>query len=199
MKKQLNYYKIKWTAFFLTISALLLGLAGIWLKGQQTPQDTLPEKEPDQSTTIQNSAGHYSNQAFSLLLARNLSELGFLSEIEFEGKEEGHFAISGILSDPVRLAAACPELSAFEALLSALKNEKISIQGHLGEAEDGNGRIVADTLSFSGHTIPAGAATPYIEQYTAVNDLFAVPYDQISVNTEGVTFLQEIPASIQTA
>ncbi|MBQ7095332.1 MAG: hypothetical protein IJN80_02615 [Clostridia bacterium] len=199
MKKKISYYKIKWTAFLLTISALLMGLAIIWLNGQQTMNDPISEKQPDPAPIIEHSAGHYSNQAFSQLLERNLSELGFLSQIQFEGKEEGHFSVSGVLSNPDRLAAACPDLSAFESLLTALKDEKITIQGHLAEAENGTGRIIADTITFSGHTLPAGAATPYIEQYTAVNDLFAVPYDQISVTNDGVTFLQELPASIQTA
>lgn len=199
MKKQTNYYKIKWTAFFLTVSALIIGLAGIWINGQQIFQNPDPEKPSEQKPIIQNSAGHYSNQAFSDLLERNLSELGFLSEIQFQGKDEGHFSLKGTLSNPDRLAAACPELSVYKSLLSALKDEEITIQGHLAEGEDGTAKIITDTLSFSGYTLPAGAATPYIEQYTNVNDLFDVPYDQITLSKDGVTFLQDLPTFIQTA
>ncbi len=123
MKKQISYYKIKWTAFFLTTTALLIGLTIIWLNGRHTESTTPSEKQPIQSPIIDHTAGHYSNQAFSHLLEGNLSELGFLSQIQFEGKEEGHFSVSGVLSNPDRLAAACPDLSAFESLLTALKYE----------------------------------------------------------------------------
>ncbi len=196
MKKAWNYYKIKWTSFFVTALILAMGLTTLYM---MRPQSEAPAPTPDDEVKIpHNPSGHYSNQVFSRLIEDNLSELGFIKEIAFSGESEGHYAISGTLSDPKRLTAVCKELEPFEMLLGVLKGENVTVKGHIGEGEDGNGRFVVDTVTFSGHTLPAGIATSYIDEYTALNDLLEVPVSQIALSESGITF-QEIPTAIQIA
>ncbi len=196
MKKSWNYYKIKWTAFFVTAFILTLGLTALYMA---RPQKTAPDAQPSQEEESGNGqAGHYSNTAFGSLIEENLSELAFIKEIQFSGGDEGYFTITGTLSDPKRLTAVCPELEPFSMLLSVLKGESVTISGHIGEDDEGNGCFVADTITFSGHTLPAGIATTYIEEYTGLNDLLEVPVEQIALNEEGITF-REIPTAIQIA
>lgn len=197
MKKSFSYYKIKWTAFFLTVLVLVLGLSGIYLTRREPAQAPQPQTDQPEIHNPVESTGYYTNEAFSKLIENNLSELGFLSNIQFEGEDEGRFKVSGTLSDPARLTAACPDLKPFEKLLSALKGESIVLRGHVGESADGNGQFIADTITFSDYTLSAAVATPYIDEYTGLNDLLAVPYSQISVSESGVTFQEELPAAIQ--
>ncbi len=195
MKKSWNYYKIKWTAFFVTVFILGLGLTALYMA---RPQKTAPTPQLPQQDLTEDRAGHYSNTAFGALIEKNLSELAFIKEICFSGKDEGHFAITGTLSDPKRLAAVCPELAPFSMLLNVLKGESVTINGHIGEDDEGNGCFVADTITFSGHTLPAGVATDYIEEYTGLNDLLEVPVGHIALNEEGITF-KEVPTAIRIA
>ncbi len=198
MKKTFSYYKIKWTAFTITILVLGFGLAAIYL--MRRPQNTTQEQSPaNENAQEAETAGFYTNEAFSSLIEENLKELGFSSNLSFVGREEGQFTLSGTLADPSRLSAICTDLKPFESLLSALKGETVTINGHLGEQENGNGQWVADTITFSGYSMSAAAATPYIEEYTGLNDLIAVPYDDIAIDQNGITFHNAIPASIQTA
>lgn len=196
MKKAWNYYKIKWTAFFTTALVLGLGLTALYMarpqKSDPLPHDPISEQESPQQP------GHYSNTAFSRLIEDNLSEFGFIKDLAFSGENEGFFTLSGTLSDPKRLTAVCPDLAPFGILLGALKGEHVTLNGHLGESETGTGCFVVDTLTFSNHTMPAGIATTYIEEYTTLNDLLGVPVHQIALTEEGVTF-GEVPTAIQIA
>ncbi|MBQ8894028.1 MAG: hypothetical protein IJ043_06415 [Clostridia bacterium] len=198
MKKTWSYYKVKWTAFFITVFILGMGLTVLYMMRPQSTQGELSEQTP-QDTSIENSAGYYSNEAFSSLIEDNLSELGFLDEISFQGEDEGKFILKGQLSEPDRLIAICNELEPYSALLSALKNETLTVKGHVGENDRGNGCFIADTITFSGYTLPAAAATPYIDEYTGLNDLLEVPFDQISLSEKGISFKESIPTVIQTA
>ena len=198
MKKFSNYYKIKWSAFFITVFVLGIGLLGLYMARPQTTDqpkqdNSVPETMPD------NTAGYYSNTAFGKLIEENLSELNFIQKIQFKGESEGHFSISGIFSDPERLTAICTELAPFKTIMNALKGENITINGHIGESTDGNGCFIADTITFSGHTFPAGVATSYIDEYTGLNDLLEVPVHQIELTSSGITFQKEIPTAIQIA
>lgn len=196
MKHTWNYYRIKWTAFFITIFILAVGLTALYMARPQKPiteQEQAPQQPIDQPQ-----AGHYSNAAFGALIEENLSELNFIEEINFDGKDEGFFSLSGILSNPKRLTVICPELEPFGIFLTVLKNKSVTINGHLGENEDGKGCFIADTVTFSGQTLPAGIATTYIEKYTGLNELLDVPVEQISLSEEGITF-REIPTAIQIA
>lgn len=196
MKKKWNYYQIKWTSFFATAFILALGLTALYMA---RPTKEAPKAPPaEQSAPPKQPAGHYSNAAFGTLIEENLSEFGFIKEISFSGKDEGEFALSGTLSNPKRLTAVCPELKPFEMVLGVLKGESITANGHIGEGEDGNGRFIIDTITFSGHTLPAGIATGYIDEYTALNDLLEVPIGQIALSEAGITF-KEVPAAIQIA
>ncbi len=196
MKKSWNYYKIKWTAFFAT--ALILGL-GLTILYMARPQRTVPAPQNlEQEHQEQPQKGYYSNTAFSRLIENNLAELGFIKDLDFSGESEGYFTLSGTLSDPKRLTAVCPDLAPFGMLLGVLKGESVTLNGHLGENENGSGCFVVDTLTFSGHTIPAGIATTYIDEYTTLNDLLEVPVSQIALSEDGITF-QELPAAIQIA
>lgn len=193
-----NYRKIKWTSLSITLLILLSGLFTLYLLGKQPSLEPTPQ--PAQPDWIESSAGHYTNEDFSHLLENSLSSFNFLKNIQFKGLVDGHFILSGTLSEPKHLIALCPELASFESLLTSLKDEPISIHGHLGETAEGNGRFIADTITFSGYTFPAGTITPYIEQYTAINDLLEVPLEEITVDSKGITFQKELPASInQTA
>ncbi len=195
MKKQTNYYKIKWSSFFITVAALAIGLLIVFFITPQKQINT-PETTPNDLTAHPDQQGYYTNAAFSRLIEENLSELGFIEELEFQGQEEGQFTISGILSHPERLSAICTDLKPFEGLLKALQDETVSIKGHLGENDAGNGCFVSDTITFSGYTLPAGSATDYIEEYTGLNDLLEVPFHQICMDETGVLFQEEIPAAI---
>lgn len=197
MKKSCNYYKIKWTAFFITVLVLGIGLTAIYIS---RPQTEPPQTENQQTKPpVQNSAGHYTNEAFGNLIEENLTELGFIKNIGFSGKSEGQFTLTGTLSAPERLVAVCPELKSFSVLLNALKGEKVTVKGHIGEDDGGNGCFVTDTITFSGYTLPAAVATSYIEEYTGLNDLLEVPINQISLTEDGITFKQELPTAIQIA
>lgn len=198
MKRPWNYYKVKWTAFFITVFILGIGLLGLFMARPQTVKQ--PEHEsivPD--TPPENTAGYYSNTVFGEMIQENLSELNFIQEIRFNGESEGHFSISGTFSDPERLTAICTELAPFKSLLNALQGESITINGHIGESADGNGCFIADTITFSGHTLPAGIATSYIDEYTGLNDLLEVPVNQIQLTESGITFQKELPTAIQIA
>ncbi len=197
MKKRTNYFKIKWGSFLLTFILLGLGIIAALLL---SPKDTVtkePELNVQEPLNVQ--SGFYTNEDFAQLMEANLSELGFINEMTFEGTDEGRFIISGTLCDPSRLSALCPELSALSPILNTLKNKRVSIQGHLGENEAGYGKFISDTISFSGYTIPAGVATEYIEEYTGLNDLLEVPMNEIELNHLGIKFKAEIPAAIQIA
>ncbi len=195
MKKQTNYYKIKWSSFFTTVAILAFGLLIVFFI---TPQKQIndPTPTPNELPLKPNQEGYYTNTAFSRLIEENLSELGFIEQLEFQGQEEGQFTISGVLSHPERLSAICADLKPFEGHLNALKDEPVSIKGHLGENDAGNGCFVSDTITFSGYTLPAGSATDYIEEYTGLNDLLEVPFYQIRMDETGVLFQEEIPAAI---
>lgn len=197
MKHTWNYYKIKWTSFFITFAILGTGLAIILIMGRQSEEPG--QEAPLEPLPATPSAGHYSNEDFSRLMDENLKELGFLTDIAFQGTGEGSFTIKGTLKDAGRLMAACPELKVYTVLLRALEGETLMMEGHLGEAEDGTGQIIADTLTFADYHISAGEATPYIEQYTTINELFAVPLREITLDESGITFEGELPAFIQTA
>lgn len=197
MKKTCNYYKIKWTAFFITVLVLGIGLTAIYLS---RPQTEVPQTENEYTKPpMQNSVGHYTNEAFAGLIEENLTELGFIKDIGFNGKSEGQFTLTGTLSAPDRLLAICTDLKPFSTLLNALKGEKVTVKGHIGENDNGNGCFVTDTITFSGYTLPAAVATSYIEEYTGLNDLLEVPISQISLTESGITFAQELPTAIQTA
>ncbi len=198
MKQAWNYRKIKWTAFFVTVTVLGIGLTAIYLSRQQPPAEPTPEYSENDSG-IKNAAGFYSNEAFGELIEENLSELGFFSGITFKGENEGQYTISGTLSNPERLIAINSQFKSFSSLINALKDETIKIKGHVGENENGNGCFVTDTITFTGYTLPAGAATSYIEEYTCLNDLLEVPIHQINVSAQGITFKEEVPTVIQTA
>ena len=197
MKKTTNYFKIKWGSFLLTFVLLGLGIIAAFLLSPKsiTPED--PELNVQEPLNAQ--SGFYTNEAFAQLMETNLSELGFIDEMTFKGSNEGRFTISGVLCEPTRLATLCPELSPFSSILNTLKNQRISIQGHLGENEAGYGKFISDTISFSGYTIPAGIATDYIEEYTGLNDLLEVPLNEIELTHLGIKFKAELPAAIRIA
>lgn len=197
MRESNNYYRIKWGSFFATVLILGVGILGAMLlrRGSPAPESLPPQEESE----IQGQSGHYTNTAFGQLIEQNLSELGFIEELAFEGKNEGRFSLTGTLSNPARLTAICPDLKSADMVLNSLKGKQITINGHLGENENGNGQFVTDTITFSGLTIPAGIATEYIEQYTSLNSLLEVPMHQININETGVSFSNEIPTAIQIA
>lgn len=198
MKKSWNYYKVKWTAFFITVLVLGLGLTALYMARPQSEETPIKESAPSESNP-ENITGHYSNETFGNLIENTLSELNFIEEISFSGKSEGLFSISGTFSNPNRLVAVCPELEPYKIFLNALKGESVTIDGHIGENSEGSGRFIADTITFSGHTLPAGIATSYIDEYTGLNDLLEVPINQITLTESGITFTQEIPTAIQIA
>ena len=197
MKNIINYFKIKWGSFLLTFILLSLGIiVALFL----TPKNSVPEEpELNVQEPLNVQSGFYSNEAFAQLMESNLSELGFINKMTFEGTDEGQFKISGILCEPSRLSTLCPELSPLSPILNTLKDQRISIQGHLGENEAGYGKFISDTITFSGYTVPAGIATEYIEEYTGLNDLLEVPFREIELSNLGIKFEAEIPAAIQTA
>ena len=199
MKTSNKYYKIKWSSFFATILILGIAILGAFAirSKEYTPKSPILQETKPQHP--QNSTGQYSNADFGLLIQENLSDLGFIDSLTFNGKSEGRFSITGTLSNPARLAAICPDLQAMEGVLNSLKGKQITINGHLGENEAGCGQFVSDTISFSGLTLPAGIATEYIEQYTSLNSLLEVPIHQIEMNEDGVHFIDEIPTAIQIA
>ena len=196
MKQAFNYYKIRWTALYLAVLILVSGLSGfLMLRSKKAPTAEQPEDRPEESAPAP--ADFYSNEDFSLLIAKVLNDLDLFSDISFQGEPEGRFILSAGLSDPEGLLEIAPDLSAYAELLKALKGETITVTGHLGEGEKGYGQFIADTVSFSGYTLPAAAATPYIDQYTNLNDLLAVPLQEITLTEEGIAFQQEVPLAIQ--
>ncbi len=198
MNTKWNYYKIKWTAFFVTVFILGLGFTVIYMTRPRADH-TPPQSNGTQISDQDNKTGYYSNQAFGDLIETTLSELNFIEDIRFSGKSEGHFSLTGTFSNPKRLVAVCPELESFAIVLNALKGEAVTINGHIGENAYGNGCFIADTITFSDHTLPAGIATSYIEKYTGLNDLLEVPVHQISLTERGITFAKAIPTAIQIA
>ncbi len=198
MKNPNRYYKIKWGSFFATVIILGAGVFGaMMLRGGYSSPENPPEQQAEPKPESNN--GHYSNADFGHLIEENLSDLGFIEDLTFKGKSEGRFSITGTLSNPSRLTAICPDLQSIDSILSSLKGERITINGHLGESDTGNGQFVSDTVAFSGLTLPAGIATNYIDQYTSLNSLLEVPIHQIEMNENGVYFNDEIPTAIQIA
>ena len=182
------------TLFFFAVIIVFL-IVG-WQISKRPAQ---PQTQQPQENNISNTQGTFSNADFSMLIEDNLAALGFVNNIRFQGKGEGQFSVSGTFCDPARLTAVCSDLKPFEAVLTTLKDETITINGHLGQNEQGKGCFVADTITFSGITVPAGIATAYIDQFTALNDLLDVPYEQIVVSENGIRFSQKLPGVIQTA
>lgn len=196
MKKTSKQHIIKWPIILFLILTLGLLIYGI-LFIELLPSS---EKEGDyHSQAPQSEEGTISNEAFSKLIESNLSELGFVENISFSGKEDGYFGIQGTLKSPERLLALNTELQSLEVLLNALKGETITIDGHLGKNEIGNGCFITDTITFSGYTLPAGIGTEYIEKYTGLNQLLAVPFEEISFTKNGVSFENGLPEIIQIA
>lgn len=198
MKKAWNYRKIKWTAFFTTVFVLGTGLTVLYMMQPKTTEEK-PQTSQESEENTENAAGYYSNEAFGTLIESNLAELGFAEEITFRGESEGQFVMEGALSEPDRLIAVCGDLKPYSTLLNAIKGETVTIKGHIGENDEGNGCFVTDTITFSGYTLSAAVATSYIEEYTGLNDLLEVPYHQISLSESGITFQEELPAVIQIA
>ncbi len=194
--KKTNQNIIRWsTILFMLLAGSLLAYNIFFSK--TTP---FPNNEPHPQNQLTPSRdGTLSNETFSKLIEQNLSELGFIENISFVGKEDGYFSICGTFTSPERFSTLIGELSSLEVLLKALKNETISIEGHLGKNEIGNGCFVTDTITFSGYTVPAGIGTEYIEQYTGLNQLLAVPYEEIRFSEKGVFYENGLPAIIQTA
>ena len=198
MKTSNNYYKIKWGSFFATVLILGVGILIAFAIRSKNYSEKTPIRQQTEPQP-QTASGQYTNADFGRLIEENLSDLGFIEMLTFNGKSDGGFAITGTLSNPGRLAAICPDLQAMESVLNSLKGKQITINGHLGESEAGCGQFVSDTISFSGLTIPAGIATEYIEQYTSLNSLLEVPIHQIEMDENGVRFIDEIPTAIQIA
>lgn len=196
MKHSAHYRKLKWTAFFLTVALLSSAFIIVYLS--EKPQST-PIQNDESNLQIEPLHGSLSNESFAALIEENLSELNFMKEITFQGTEEGQFLIAGTFSNPSRLVAICKDLKPFEAILNTLKGSSVSITGHLGADENGNGRFISDIITCSGFKVPAGIATDYIDQYTGLNDLLEVPVEEISISEEGITFSEELPDFIQTA
>ena len=107
--------------------------------------------------------------------------------------------LQATLSNPHRFITICEEAAPYEDLLKAINGETVTINGHIGENESGNGCFITDSITFAGYTLPASFATPYIDQYTGLNALLEVPIDQIVLNETGVTFQKELPPFIRTA
>ncbi len=194
MKKHNEKHALRWpTLFFLFLIATLLISGYLSLENEERPPTEQPQKE-----NISVFDGALTNSDFSNLIENNLADLGFVDTIQFQGKSDGRFSVSGTLSDPKRLTSVCTELKGFESVLSVLEGERITVHGHLGKDEKGNGCFVTDTITASGFTVPAGAATEYIEEYTTLNTLLEVPYEQITLNNDGISFAKELPRVIQT-
>lgn len=198
MRSKNKYSKFKWGSLFFTLMILGIGITVAVLLPSEKEETAAPKVDKIEFDQT-NSAGHYTNAAFGKLISENLSEFAFLNEISFEGKENGQLIISGILSSPKRLVTACPDLKPYSTILESLKDAKIEIQGHLGANEQGNGYLICDAILLSGHKIPGAPATEYIEKYTALNDLFDAPIDQIHIDNTGIYFEEEIPKAIQIA
>ena len=128
MKNRTNYFKIKWGSFLLTFILLSIGVAVALFLSPQNTSDEESKLNVQEPITVQ--SGFYSNEDFARLIETNLSELGFIDELMFEGEDEGRFIISGTLCNPSRLSTLCPELSPLSPILNTLKNKRISIQGH---------------------------------------------------------------------
>lgn len=199
MKKTESNGLTKWTVFFLVI--LLLGFVFSALHLNQrngsTPNTETPNHTPLKSADPSN--GVVTNEAFAALIEENLAELAFVENITFKGEDEGHFQISGTVSSPERIITLFTELKPYKALLSVLKGETVTINGHLGEDDNGYGCFVTDTVTFTDYTVPAGIATEYIEEYTGLNDLLEVPIEQINLTENGISFSEGLPGIIQTA
>lgn len=196
MKKTMYHGTFKWTAIFLILIVLSVLLFSLYLNQKNPSQIDI--EEPEQ-TPLEVNKGTLSNETFAALIEENLSELGFAESIHFEGEDFGYFDINGTLSAPERLTAVAPELKSLEIFFDAMKGEVFTIHGHLGKNDDGNGCFVTDTITFSNYTVPAGIATEYIEKYTGLNKLLKVPFEQIKIMNDGVTFEGALPEIIQTA
>ena len=195
MKKRFNYYSIKWIAFFLTVVILGFSTAGIYLQRlhlNKTARPTPPEsKDPTRYSQ------KLSNQEIGTLVENKLNPLKFMDDIQFKGSADGFFTITAKLSKPENILAINGAFNGFEDLLSSLKGERFVLKGHIGETEEGAGKFVADTFSFSGYTIPAGPITSFIESYTNLNELVNVPYNQIMISESGISYEKDLPETIQ--
>ena len=196
MKHSSRYRTLKWSAFFLTVILLSIGFVSVYLLNKAEPPAPLA---PNNTLPTQNKSGELSNEEFASLIEENLSELGFIKDITFKGSEEGTFTITGTISNPDRLITLCKELKPYALILNAFKGTEVSIHGHLGADENGNGQFISDTITCAGLNSPAGIATTYIEEYTGLNDLFEVPIEEISITQDGISFSSALPTFIQTA
>ncbi len=189
------YKQIKW--FFVILSAITFFIMAYLFLTTTEPTSTNHQSQEKPSLEITN--GTLTNEVFSVLIENNIAEFGFVEKVSFSSQKEGHFSIRGTISSAERLIAACKDLQPFEKILNTLEGEAITINGHLGENESGNGCFIADTITVSGVTISAGVATDYIEEYTGLNALLEVPVEQIEISEKGITFKENLPTIIQTA
>ena len=93
MKNRTNYFKIKWGSFLLTFILLSIGVAVALYLSPQNTSDEESKLNVQEPITVQ--SGFYSNEDFARLIETNLSELGFIDELMFQGEDEGRFIISG--------------------------------------------------------------------------------------------------------
>lgn len=193
--KKTNQRTIRWSSIlFLLLAAATLAFG---LSTNKTP--SADQETPPKAPLHQAQSGTLSNEEFSQLIEQSLKELNFVENVTFSGKDDGYFNISGTFTNPERLLTLNSELRSFEFLLTALKNESVTIQGHLGKNELGNGCFVTDTVTFSDYTVPAGIGTEYLERYTTLNQLLAVPFEEIRFSKTGVSYENGLPEFIQTA
>ncbi len=197
MKYPSSYYKIKWTAFFLT--AFILA-SGFMILSFLNP-NSISENETTKSNAPKAEArsGYFSNESFGQLIENTLNPYEFAENIHFRGCGEGSYCITADLKDAQRLVALCRPLRPYSAFLEALEGNTIEVLGHIGESESGNGCFIADTIKISDISIPAGITSDYIEEYSALNQLLEVPYKQITLNEDGITFSGALPEIIRIA
>ncbi len=195
MKNEPRYYQFKWLAFFLVILIIGFTVAGYLSTRNPSAEEPLPEaKNPTPGANDQ----FISSQSFSQLIDASMKELELLENISFEGENNGHFSIHATVADLSNLYAIANETKPYKAILNTFEGRNVSINGHLSKNDQGNGTFTIDTITYSGQKIPATAITPYIEKYTSLNDLVDAPYEEITITPDGISFLSQVPAFIQT-
>ncbi len=197
MKKNINPRNFKWGSLFITLLILALGSTISFLLWFS---DSKPKNHQEQqSENLAPQTVGYSPALFADLIETELAKMGFAEQVTFATQDDGQFTVVGTLTSTEKLLKTFEQLVPYEALLHTLDGEPFSVKGHLGVDEFGRGRFVPDQITIASASFPAGNVTEYLDQYTNLNQYLAVPFEEITMNAQGVFFKKDLPNVIRIA
>jgi len=187
----------KWLSL---LTALLIASGGFLIAyllwGIDTPTDQTQPNEPPENKSL---AIQYRADLFPLIFEAEINRLELFEDVAFTCLNDRQFTITGIVSDFEKLTNYLNLSTHEKDQFSEKVPFRIKVDGHIGINEKGNGIFILDQINPSDRLPSASELTEMIKTHTSLNQLIAVPFEELVMNQNGVIFLGELPRSIRIA